>query len=1010
MAAPQIADLMHAVAVFDAARHDLARAYSGNFSDVPENLEAAVHTISEMLKEVERRCWVISTTTTTTTTREERLAAEEATKIQTDQIQCISEWLAKVNEVANDMRAMAHKKLLAGSTKDANKQIVRCLPYFPGTARACTKDDNKQSARCLPRLPRSIDTVAERLEELKKQYASFRYATCTEQPCADQGTSTDAPPECERAADKERIIGIITEAEYSRCGPSVILPILGPTAIGKTTMAKWIYGDPRFRDYLKAWFDMRQGHDSNKIYTSIFRASGQCPVPVQEGNFCISKMVDNIRKMLEEQNKKLLLVLDDLTVESGVVELCNTGNPIEHNLHHFLKLTSNIATVIVTTRSQRIADCMCWENNIYKPYQLCPLSDMECWAVIKRTSGFQETPADNQEAAETERVGLEIARKCGGLPLAAKALGRMLKSMDPQQWPTLLRDSPDIWSIGGSYSADSLIVFSQLKQRNDLSHLLWLSFAACAFALSNRSSIDKLDLSIQLDALGTHVETDAAIRQLFVRSLLRQQPAPTADEVDDDYDKAAMVVTMDQLMHSLARYSLGDRLIVVDGRNGATPALCSIAYFAVVSNWVGNRQLPDFGGVLALRFEACKEMELSDNVFAAFAKHLRVLNLSGCHVKKLPDSIGGLKQLRYLNAPGIEDEVFPCSIISGLHELRYLSLRGSVKLTDLSKRFGRLSKLVYLDLSGCSELKALPDSFGMLWRLQRLDLSGCSAMEALPDSFCLLRRLSHLQLSRCRRLQKQPQLWSHKLGRLRHLDLSGCSGLVARPWSLGKLEQLRHLDLSGCAGLELPNELELPELRHLNLSGCSGLIQLPHRLGLPKLRHLNLSGCLGLKQLPDSLMFARGLRHLDLSGLSELKQLPTKYHHIEELEHLNLSGCSVLRDVPSKWVKKLVYLDVTGCSDLCYDGFWEQLEPRVKSGLCSMVPKINVTTTVPEQASKRRSSSTGSEDDTDRLLIQRNPLSMNPFFGPKINVRKRNLFHKGSITSGLCSTRETYSH
>ena len=54
--------------------------------------------------------------------------------------------------------------------------------------------------------------------------------------------------------------------------------------------------------------------------------------------------------------------------------------------------------------------------------------------------------------------------------------------------------------------------------------------------------------------------------------------------------------------------------------------------------------------------------ELSDGASALFAKYLRLVGLSGYFVKKkLPHSIHSLKQLRYLKAPGIQDQVFPRS-------------------------------------------------------------------------------------------------------------------------------------------------------------------------------------------------------------------------------------------------------------------------------------------------------------------------------------------------------------
>jgi Leucine-rich repeat (LRR) protein len=152
-----------------------------------------------------------------------------------------------------------------------------------------------------------------------------------------------------------------------------------------------------------------------------------------------------------------------------------------------------------------------------------------------------------------------------------------------------------------------------------------------------------------------------------------------------------MLASTDDMMYDLARYVLGDRLIVVEGRNGGATVppdvkRSSNAYLAVISNWDANQRLDLSSilpvGILALRFKDCPaKMELSD--FSS-AEHLRVLDLSGCSLKKLPESIGQLKRLRYLNAPGIQERVLPVCL-TRLDRLRYLSLRGSPLLSDLTE-------------------------------------------------------------------------------------------------------------------------------------------------------------------------------------------------------------------------------------------------------------------------------------------------------------------------------------
>lgn len=372
-----------------------------------------------------------------------------------------------------------------------------------------------------------------------------------------------------------------------------------------------------------------------------------------------------------------------------------------------------------------------------------------------------------------------------------------------------------------------------------------------------------------------------------------------------------MTLTMNDLVHDLARYVLGERLAVVDGRNKAT---CSnnanngsSAYCALIRNWealLANLSgiLP--AGVLALRFECCSKTELRDSVFSS-TKYLRLLDLSGCSVQKLPDSVGLLEELRYLKAPGIQNRVFPLSIINGLsNSLRYLSLRGSCQLMDLTKAFGSIKYLVHLDLSGCSGLRSLPESFGALGFLQHLDLSGCSRLKSLPS------------LGRVR-------------SNLRHLDLSKCSCLGGIVEFLGRCENLRFLNISHRCWYSVEDWfhlnglddvlLNLTELRFLGLSWCLNpfcytmSLEESSRLvgriiGLVNLEHLDLSNNKFLLELPETINRLKGLRILDLSGCFRLRSLPESIGDLKELRNLVLSGCPQLNPLPVSMKQRLAEL------------------------------------------------------------------------------------------------------
>jgi Leucine-rich repeat (LRR) protein len=219
----------------------------------------------------------------------------------------------------------------------------------------------------------------------------------------------------------------------------------------------------------------------------------------------------------------------------------------------------------------------------------------------------------------------------------------------------------------------------------------------------------------------------------------------------------------------------------------------------------------------------------------------------------LPDSNGQLKQLRYLNAPKIQDEFVPECITN-------------------------LSNLIYLNLHG-SNISALPESIGELERLMHLDLSECRGIRKCPDSFRKLEKLVHLDLSMC--FLKGGVLESvQSLSRLQHLNLSGCChDIVDLTGALNGLTGLQYLNLSYVSGVELQPVLHnLTKLRYLNLeqiflhdvkAGSDSLLECV--CSLSNLEYLNFAGHHNLRAIPESIGNLRKLNTLDLSYCGNLE-------------------------------------------------------------------------------------------------------------------------------------------
>uniref|UniRef100_A0ACD5X2Z4 Uncharacterized protein n=1 Tax=Avena sativa TaxID=4498 RepID=A0ACD5X2Z4_AVESA len=512
-----------------------------------------------------------------------------------------------------------------------------------------------------------------------------------------------------------------------------------------------------------------------------------------------------------------------------------------------------MVTVIVTTRDEAIAREIC---HSVEPYKLEILTNEMCWTIIKEKTGFK----DRVNKKQLKHIGREIATKCGGVALAAQSLGYMLNNMKhSDEWESV-RDSY-IWNLStskGSSSGNHEVLASLLLSYSHMPDWLKLCFSYCA-VFPKGHLIVKYDLIHQWIALGFTEQSspfdsmqlcEKYVTQLLGMSFL--QYSKTQPSSDEQQDKDVTLFMMHDLVHDLATAILADK---VNKKGNVVGSSC---YYALLTDCSKQLQLSSGSldntrfkfllnlfqnrnsceNIKALFFMDCGKIELRDVAFSP-AKCLLVLDLSQCFIQKLPDSIGQLKQLRFLRAPRIQDQMIP-DCITELSELNYLNFRGSCNISTLPESIGDLKGLMHFDLSGCGQIHKLPKSFAELKQLVHLDLSDCR-MPILED-FCGFTKLQYLNLS---------------VGDNSFLAWRGPLEVISN------LNKLRYLNLSRCIRAmsedQIPSLLDsistLSNLEHLDLSENEYLKGIPESMGnLRKLHTLDLLGCSQLKKLPDSMV------------------------------------------------------------------------------------------------------------------------------------------------------------
>ncbi|PAN31366.1 hypothetical protein PAHAL_5G414000 [Panicum hallii] len=714
--------------------------------------------------------------------------------------------------------------------------------------------------------------VRERLENISKQRQEFSFtagnSSYAQQVIDERETSSEvikADTILGRDQDKQKVIALLTQASPS--SEFIILPIYGIGGIGKTTLAQLVFNDTHFKDYEKAWVYVSQAFDLKKVGDSIR-----------------SKLQNNQSQLTDTEQPhddppaltKILIVLDDLW-ENDEFKV----DDLKHSLKKFCN--GRKVHVIVTTRDASIAQ----KIQTTEAYAIEPLSSDTCWTIIKQAIGGFEDRADKRRL---EDIGKEIAMKCQGVALAARALGYILmRSMNFDGWVSV-RDN-DIWNISATECTPSPYdtVLASLKL-SYISMLPYLRpcFAYCAIFPKGRK-MAKDDLIYQWAALGfinklsnedsTWLQNgESIIRQLLGMSFLQHSNSPSSY---GQPGKNVTFFTMHDLVHDLARSIMRDEVLdttIKHNARGSNYRYVSLADCTKPLNSFVT--YPD--KIRALCFPGSAKVGRDADGFSC-AKYLRVLDLAECSIQSLPYSIGQLKLLRYLNAPGIKDRVIP-SCITKLSKLIYLNLRGSSEILALPESIGEMEDLQYLDLSGCEKIRKLPKSFEKLRNLVHLDLSDCPEANGIARALCSLSKLRYLNLSR-------ENTW---------LDFGHSVPLRGLPEVIGKLIELRYLNLSNCTGyifdprttVSEGEENSYPYIQKMENSGPVGSF-LDTISTLSNLEYLDLSRNM-VYSIPDSFCSLSKLHTLDLTGCYNLIRLPENVDDMDMLKFLIVKDCRIL--------------------------------------------------------------------------------------------------------------------
>ncbi|TYJ12455.1 hypothetical protein E1A91_A11G351700v1, partial [Gossypium mustelinum] len=869
----------------------------------------------------------------------------------------VKKWLEDLQDLAYDvddildefayeeLRLQLQKTQAQASTSKVRKLIPTC---FSGTSFTPTSLLFKNSM-----IPK-VKEITDRLNSLTTRRSSLGLSDILSQAPTSKGKQPRLQPTSVldgvveyvgRQKEKTEMIELLKGNNSN--GVSV-LSIVGMGGMGKTTLAQLVYNDATINESfdLKAWVCVSDNFDAIATTKAILQSI--------TSESCDYSNLDLLQVKLKEKlsGKRFLLVLDDIWNE---------------NYNDWTILRSPFGagtTIIVTTRLQIVSSIV----DPLKAFHLDKLSDEDCLSIFTqhalKARNFDGHP-------QFKEIGEKIIRRCNGLPLAAKAIGSLLRTVKYHgKWERIYES--EIWNLPEEQCG--IIPALRLSYHHLLSYLK-RCFAYCSI-FPKDYEFDEEEIILLWRAEG----------------LLQQKAMPQIKDLGNQYfqdlvsrsffqisSKDESRFVMHDLINDLAQVVAGDICSKLEGDMQQKFSNRTRHSSYIVSRYDTVKKFEAFDQVNSIRtflplIVSGKSFPcpfLTDVVLVDLLPrlgYLRVLSLRSHKITELPDVFENLKHLRYLNFSGTEIKCLPDSLCTLFH-LETLLLKDCYRLQRLPSNMGNLVNLHYLDISGGISIERMPFGIDKLTSLQRLsdfiigEGGGCHIRELkylsnLKGDFCLSglenvngedageaklnekQGIDRLVLEWSRDFQKdtrkkEVEEWVldsiHPSKKLEQLIIQNYGGAKFSTWIAdSSFKNMFSLELYDCKNCKsLPSIGRLLVLKDLSISGLDRV----HKIGaelfgenqsnafasLESLRFGNMLNWEEWDLYEDDEQVSKfpSLRFLSISGCPLLLgRLPTI---LQSLQTLEIDECKRLVVSISSF-PLLCKLSIAGCQELVDEG------------------------------------------------------------------------------------------
>ncbi|XP_004295790.1 PREDICTED: disease resistance protein At4g27190-like [Fragaria vesca subsp. vesca] len=751
------------------------------------------------------------------------------------------------------------------------------------------------------------------------------------------------------------------------------IAVFGMGGSGKTTLVKTLNNQLRSSASklydMVIWIPVSNDLDMKKVQSRVAERLNLA-MNAEESIECRACRLHQVLK----SGKRFLLILDDVWEK---IDLDTVGIPQGDDQAN--------CKIILTTRSLAV----CREMMTDKELKMELLNEEEAWNLFAWNAG------NVVESEHINPLAREIARECGGLPLAIETMGKSMRDITMiQLWRNALCQLKRSASHYGSF--DKVHLRLALSYKSLPSKILKRCFLFCSlypenFLITARELIcgwmaDGLIMEHQTleESLNDGIakieylkdscmlEQGECIGTVKMHSVLREVALwISSNRKETRFFSSSFLGMQEKLQSSLRSVSFMQNSIT---------SLPSRFSFSRCSN-------------LTVLFLQCNPLyKIPDGFFRELGA-LRFLNLSSTQISSLPSSLLHLTELHTLLLRDCSSlEHLPQ--LGALYKLQVLDLCGTC-IRELPKDMGTLTHLRDLNLSHTNHLESIiAGSISGLYSLEALDMSfsaykwdvECNVEGAPFDEILSLQGLSflHIRLDTvdCVALDSDgswfgslkefsiwigprscdssylPTLHDEKRVILRGVDLlqRGLEGLF---YSASSLELVTCGGISSLSDIVSNKKLGgLPKLKFLTISNCDCITSLligeeTFASTLPNLEHLTLN-CLNNLDTMAERILPRGclgkLKTIKVMGCGRLKTLIsfTFLRRVQNVEEIKVSDCRRMKQIivninlyaTLPKLKNIEVRDMDSLTSICSRaGKWSALE-RVEVSNCPKLEKL----------------------------------------------------------------------